>query len=155
MDAVEVYVLCGSRSKSIADTFLTSYAPSRIGVANEYPYPEFVDEPERTFETADELIDRLASEQNSSYSIYWNCIGGPEQVMLFFTNDGHMIAGIGGPKTSLERTLTELCELVGGRFGYVTSGSCPPDTFEEFESLSRNSTLPCIVDGQLRNRERS
>ncbi len=152
MDAVEVYVLCTSRSKMLADEFLNRYAAQRKPIASEYPYPEFVDEPEITYSTPDEVMTRLEQDSGQSYSIYWDCIGanGPEQVMLFYTRDGHMIAGLGGPRVSFDSALSDLSEIVKGDYGYVTSGSCPPETYEEFVSLSRNSTLPSVVNGKLR-----
>lgn len=153
MDAVEVYVLCGSRSKSLAEKFLNSFASRRRQVASGYPYPEYVDEPEIIYDSVDPLISRLECDQASSYSVYWDCLmaDGSEQVMLFFTRDGCMIAGIGGPKVSLEIALSNLSMLVNGKFGYVTSGSCPPDNLDEFISLCRSSTLPNIFEGKMRN----
>lgn len=152
MSSTEIYVGCGLRSEAIANRFLNGYAPKRSAVAVEYPFPEFVDFPEVVYKTERELIERLILEPLSSYSIYWDCEGAAEQVMLFFTADGHMIAGVGGPKSSFEKTLCDLRDLVEGRFGYVTEGSCPPESFRDFELLSRSSSLPCIVDGQLLNR---
>ena len=151
MSSDEVYVDCESRSKAIAMKFLDACAPERHAVAADYPFPEFADVPEVIYTTEEEIIDRLVAEQHCSYSLYWDCGGSSEQVMLFFTKDGHMIAGLGGPKASHEEALTDLCNLVGGRFGYVTEETCPPETFRDFEYLSRNSSLPCIVEGQLLN----
>ena len=151
MSSTEIYVGCGVRSKAIANRFLEGYAPNRSPVADEYPFPEFVDNPEIVYKTESELISRLISEPSCSYSIYWDCDGGPEQVMLFFTADGHMIAGVGGPSSSFGNQLSKICDLVEGRFGYVTEGNCPPESFRDFECLCRKSSLPCIVDGKLLN----
>jgi hypothetical protein len=151
MSSTEIYVGCGVRSKAIANRFLDGFAPNRSAVADEYPFPEFVDIPEVVYKTESEIIDRLISEPSCSYSIYWDCEGSFEQVMLFFTADGHMIAGVGGLNASFEKTLSKICDLVEGRFGYVTEGNCPPESFKDFEFLSRTSSLPCIVDGQLLN----
>jgi hypothetical protein len=155
MSSTEIYVSCGVRSKAIAKRFLDGYAPNRSAVADEYPFPEFADVPESVYKTESEIIDRLVSEPSCSYSIYWDCEGSSEQVMLFFTADGHMIAGVGGPTSSFGKTLSKICDLVEGRFGYVTEGNCPPESFRDFELLCRKSSLPCIVDGKLINTNES
>jgi hypothetical protein len=153
MDATEIYVLCRSRSKAIADGFLDAFGRSRTQAAEDYPYPEFTDAPEITYKTPSELIERLENDCNSSYSIYWDCHSAnePGQVMLFFTSDGRMIVGIGGPKSSIERELQRITTLVDGEYGYVTSGSCPPDSFDEFAEIATASTLPRVVEGRLRS----
>jgi len=152
MDATEIYVLCRSRSKAVAIRFLDAFAGSRTQVAEDFPYPEFADEPEITYATPLDLIERLENEHDSSYSIYWDCHSEdePEQVMLFFTSEGRMIVGVGGPKESIESSLQKIATLVDGEYGYVTSGSCPPDTRDEFVEIATASTLPCVVDGRLR-----
>jgi|GEM_PF-3449116 len=152
MDATEIYVLCRTRSKLIANVFLDSFGKSRTQVAEEYPYPEFADEPEITFKNPSELIDRLESDCDSSYSVYWDCHSAdePEQVMLFFTSDGRMIVGIGGPRNSIETELLKIIAIVDGEYGYVTSGSCPPDSCDEFAEIAKASTLPNVVEGRLR-----
>ncbi|MFN6103137.1 MAG: hypothetical protein ACK5EA_01605 [Planctomycetaceae bacterium] len=153
MDATEIYILCRSRSKAIADVFLDAFGKSRIQAAADYPYPEFADEPEIIYKTPSELIERLEKDCDSSYSVYWDCqsVNEPEQVMLFFTSDGRMIVGIGGPKSSIESELQRISMLVDGEYGYVTSGSCPPDSFDEFAEMAAASTLPCVIEGRLRS----
>jgi hypothetical protein len=153
MDATEIYVLCSSRSKAVADTFLDRFGRSRTQIAEDYPYPEFADEPEITYETPSELIGRLEKDRDSSYSLYWDCRSEdePDQVMLFFTSEGRMIVGIGGPKGSIESELEKIATLVGGEYGYVTSGSCPPDSSDEFIEIATSSTLPCLIEGRMRS----
>lgn len=153
MDATEIYVLCRSRSKAVASRFLNAFGTSRKQVAEEYPYPEFADEPETTYMNPSDLIERLENDHDSSYSVYWDCHSEdePDQVMIFFTSEGRMIVGIGGPTGSIESELEKIATLVGGEYGYVTSGSCPPDSRDEFVKIATASTLPCVVQGQLRS----
>ena len=153
MDATEIYVLCRNRSKATADRFLNAFGTSRTQVAEEYPYPEFVPAPETTYINPSDLIERLEIDHDSSYSLYWNCHSEaePDQVMLFFTREGRMIVGIGGPKGPIQSELEKIADLVGGEYGYVTSGSCPPDSRKEFVEIATASTLPCIVQGRLRS----
>ena len=119
----------------------------------EYPYPEFDNTPTDVFATPDELIRRLEKDTSQGYSIYWNVAGSdrPEQAMLFFTTDGAMIAGLGGPRTAPADALSEMQQVVNGEFGYVTSGTCPPQSTEEFISLCKHSTLPHLYHGELRS----
>ena len=153
MDATEVYVLCDSRSANIAMRFLNACLPSRRQLAEEYPFPEFVDDPVQTFQTPEDLMQRLEQDENESYSIYWDAenADGPRQAMLFYTEDGAMIAGVGGPESSLDKTIAFIAEQVRGRFGFVTSGSCPPETVDEFKRICGESTLVNLYEWQLRN----
>ncbi|MEO8498208.1 MAG: hypothetical protein ABI614_24345 [Planctomycetota bacterium] len=157
MDPTEVYVLCESRSADLAERFLNACLPERTPGADDFPFPEFVDEPSDTFDTPEELMRRLEKDKNASYSIYWNATSndGPRQAMLFYTEDGAMIAGIGGPNSGLDETLACVAKQVNGRFGYITSGSCPPETIEAFIGICRESTLVNVFEGHLRNPSRA
>ena len=97
MDATEIYVLCNSRSANLASRFLNECLRDRRQIADEYPFPEFVDDPVKTFQTPEDLMQRLEQDEHESYSIYWDAkrADGPRQAMLFYTEDGAMIAGIG------------------------------------------------------------
>ncbi len=152
MDPTEIYVLCESRSAQLAKCFLDVCLPSRNPLADEYPFPEYVDEPSDTFQTSEELMRRLEKDEHESYSIYWDAASndGNRQAMLFYTEDGAMIAGIGGPNVGLDETLLYVAKQVNGRFGYITSGSCPPETIEAFIDICRKSTLTNLFEGQLR-----
>lgn len=152
MNALEVYVLCGSRSSSVARRFLQAIATERQPVAEDFPFPEFSERPERTFSDPMELIELLESRPNDAYSIYWNVEDTSycEQAMLFFTEDGGMIAGIGGPSKSVAETLTLIGAEVGGDYGYVSSGSCPPSTIPEFKKICEESTLDNLFEGEIR-----
>lgn len=151
MNAFEVYVLCGARTSAVARRFLDTFAEKRVSVAEDFPFPEFADEPEYTFLDPNDVIALLESRRVDSYAIYWNVEGGlwGEQVMLFFTEDGGMIAGIGGPILSAEAVFAAVSNVVDGKFGYITSGSCPPATREEFKYLCERSTLAALVNGEL------
>ena len=152
MDATEIYVLCRNRSKAIADVFLEAFGKSRTQVAVDYPYPEFADEPQITFDNPSALLEQLEADPTSSYSVYWDChaTDEPRQVMLFFTSEGRMIVGVGGPRGSIEDELQKISSLVRGEFAYVTSGSCPPDSSKEFAEIAIASSLPSVVEGRFR-----
>jgi len=147
----EVYVLCQERSADAAVRFLDKFLPVRRGVAEEYYYPENSDKP--TFHTTDEaqLIAHLVQIPKSKYGIYWDqeAVSEPSLAMLFFTEDGGMIAGLAVPEEASKRYLGELAQDVRGRFGMVSFEERPPDTTEEFIYRCRSSGNLRIVDGML------
>ena len=152
MDALEVYVLSGERGSECASRFLTEFAPSRSPVATDFPYPEFVDDPTVIYDNPNELIRRLERDGNQPYAIYWNVeVGGlSDQVMIFFTEDNGMIVGLGGPHMQPEIALSLIQRVVNGKYGYITSCSCPPSSINAFISMCIESTLPNIFEGVLR-----
>jgi len=131
---------------------LDEFLPARTPVADEYPFPEYVDNPSDMFRIPEELVQRLEINEQEGYSIYWdsNLEDGPRQAMLFYTEDGAMIAGIGGPNAELNETLENVAKLVKGRYGFITSGSCTPEIREAFINICRESTLVNLFEGQLR-----
>ena len=151
MNPLEIYVLSDERSAKIAANFLEEVAPDRSPVAADFPFPEFVDEPSIVFDNPSDLILKLEMETNESYSIYWNVNRGlADQVMLFFTADGGMIVGLGGPHVLAENAFTVVSKIVNGNFGYLTSGSCPPASTDEFVSLCQRSSLVNLFNGTIR-----
>jgi hypothetical protein len=149
-DPVEIYVLSCKRSSEIASRFLDELAPERYPVAIDFPFPEFSDKPEIIFGKPEDLIRHLEVEVGESYSIYWNVRRGiAALVMVFFLKDGGMIVGLGGPMVPAEQGFSSMQRTVQGRFGYITSGSCPPSTKEEFISICRGSTLLNLCDGRI------
>lgn len=153
MDSVEVYVLCGSRSAAMAQTFLETCMPARSPIANEYPVPEFEQFPSHIFQSPEELVRYLELHTEESYSLYWEstCKVGPRQAMLFFTTDGGMIAGVFVAATETENALMKLSQLVGGRFGYISGSHCPPVNSNVFIEICRESTLANLFEGKLRD----
>lgn len=156
MDPFEIYVLCSERSAAMAGRFLADFAINRIQVATDFPFPEFIEEPRIVFTDPNELIRQLETESSESYSIYWNVERGvADQVMLFFTEDGGMIAGLGGPKIPAEVAFSAMQKTVNGKYGYVTSGSSPPTSIDAFVSLCERSTLVNLFDGEVRSPNRT
>jgi hypothetical protein len=149
----EVYVLCRNRSTVVGLEFLDAFVPSRKPVADEFLYPEFGAGPQTFYHTPDEVMRRLEAEPQESYSIYWD--GGDSgyalQGMLFYTEDGAMVAGLVTAGTNYSEPLLDVTNIVGGRFGFITSENRPPDTQTQFISTCRDSVLTSLVDGQIRS----
>lgn len=152
MELLEIYVLCESRSATVAQTFLQAFLPERTAATDEYPFPEFIDPPVEIIRSFEELAQRLENDEQKSYAAYWNSTSdhGPRQAMLFYLEDGSMIAGLVVQNSSVNDFLLKLARRVNGRYGYVCGSQPPPATSAAFIDICRNSTLPCLVDGQLR-----
>ncbi|WHI53283.1 hypothetical protein P3339_11180 [Microbulbifer sp. MLAF003] len=150
MELIEIYVLCKERTKKLVLRFLDELLPSREEVAEDYPYPEYSDEPECVYDTSDELLQVLEKDESASYSVYWDGTGNSvvKSAMSFFTEDGCMIAGITVPADGSESWLNKLSELVGGEYGYVGFDSPPPDTREEFIQMCKGSDQIRLVAGE-------
>lgn len=98
-------------------------------------------------------MEALEEAPGENYGIYWSRVGeqGPDQAMLFYTQDGEVIAGLAlaCSRSEQRRLLGELAEVVGGQYGYVTEESRPPDTLAEFAALSRSASGLRLVDGKV------
>lgn len=151
MNPVEIYVLCHERSAMLAEKFLEEVAPTRSPISEDYPFPEFVDRPKSVYSDPKQLIQRLEEDHSESYAIYWNVKDGiSDQVMIFFTTDGGMIVGLGGPRVSADVAFMMLRRLVQGKHGYVTTSSCPPALAAELRGLCEKSTLTNLFEGVIR-----
>lgn len=152
MNVLEVYILCESRSAKLAERFLETFSPKRLPVAEEYPYPQYEQGAPAVFNSATELMQQLELDESESYSFYWNSIGNEicEQVMLFYLEDGSLIAGIGEPAREPLQVIQEMAKCVGGRFGFISSDSFPAESREEFIEICRSSALDSLYDGFIR-----
>lgn len=153
----EVYVLCGARSAQLAQKFLDVFLPCRKPLSFDYPYPQYSDYPTIVFENPVDVMNRLESDLTERYSLYWGelDIKTHTQSMLFFTNDGGMIAGVATYDSDLVNVLRRLSDLVGGRFGYLSFESPPPHTCHEFIAMCRVTDSPALVDGRIREETQS
>lgn len=154
MEPLEFYVLCESRSTELAKRFLDTFLPFRIPVAEDFPFPQYEDDSKAIFQTPEELMKCLEENKDEGYSFYWNsqCESGPDQAMLFYTEDGAMIVGLSGVNLAPADTLKKISKQVEGRYGYFTIESCPPNTRDEFIEICRESTLTNLFDGWIRNK---
>ncbi|MBL8809962.1 MAG: hypothetical protein JNM43_07290 [Planctomycetaceae bacterium] len=150
-NCLEAYVLCSDRSAEVVAAFLNVIAPKRKSVHLDFPFPQFSDAPTRVFEGAEPLIVHLLEQADYEYSIYWDCFDNVlcGQVMLFFTADGGLIAGIANFSISPTDALSTVMQVARGEFGYVTCDSPPPESREEFIEVSRRAEGARIIDGRI------
>jgi hypothetical protein len=153
MEPIEVYVLCQNREKIIGIAFLNTFLPNRSPLADEFPFPEFVDLPQVVYSKYEDIMQKLENESHESYSLYWKSKDGEgsHQAMLFYTQDGAMIAGLVVPSERVVNALVDVAEVVRGKFGFITLESHPPKSSIEFIDLCQGATLPALVDGKLCN----
>lgn len=129
---VDMYVLCPERSEALAQQFLAEWGPRRIQSVTDYCIPELSTHPTRVFTAADELIRFLVANDSEAQALYWQSGRDDEvaHVMLFFTSDGGMVAGLSisdweRPRNQIARVFFRLADSVDARFGYVTAEEAP------------------------------
>lgn len=151
MNIVEIYMLCKSRSKEFAVAFLENFAPNREPCSDEYPYPEYEEPAKHVYDDVEELLGELENSKGESYSLYWNGIDMPKvkNAMLFYTEDGQMVAGLAVEQNSVEKLFSELALFSDAKYGYVSFDSPPPETKDEFVQYCRNSDQVRMVDGEM------
>ena len=151
METIEVYVLCKKRSQSLAVEFLDRFLPVRKASSTHYPFPEHSDNPEYVYDDSEALFKALEEHTEASYSVYWDneVDGDVKNAMIFFTEDGGMVAGLAVACEAAGHWLIEVSEVVGGVYGYVSFDSPPPETQEAFVFHCKNSDQVKLIEGEL------
>ncbi len=152
--AVSVYVLSKERTLAYAEKFLDTFLPSRAPVAAEpYEVPQYASNPRATYCDWKDLVRELEFMPTEDYSIYWNAASeaGPRvlQAILWFTDDGGLVAGTVVPADAAVETLCKMTSILQGSFGYVTGDEPPPLQKSGFERVCRAADMPRYVDGKL------
>ncbi len=151
MEIREIYVLCKERSKKLVFEFLDRFFPEREASSEDYPYPEYSDDPECVYDDCDELFEVLENNTEESYSVYWDSTndGEVKNAMVFFTEDGGMIVGIAVECDDCGVWLKKLSEVVEGEYGYVSFDSPPPETRKDFIMYCKNSDQVKLMAGDV------
>jgi hypothetical protein len=146
---LEVYVLSPERSALAAIRFLDAVMPRRRPATDDFPFPQFDDDPDVVLTHPEQVIDRLESFPRESYSMYWyNALpDDPVGCMLYYTEDQGLIVGVVVSESNAVAWLNRLALLVGGKYGYLTSEECPPDSTIEFIERCRVATVERIYEG--------
>ena len=131
----DLYALCPERTEAHAQRFLAEWAPNRVAAADEYCIPQFSDRPIHVFAEAEDVIRFLVVNTSETQAVYWQSGRNDdvEHVMLFFTSDGGMVAGLSIADTRAPEEVSpvffRLARSVGAHYGYLTSEQAP-----EYES---------------------
>ena len=150
----DVYVLCSERTEALAERFLAEWAPNRTPTAVEYEIPQYSDTYTHLFEDAGDLIRFLESNAAETQAVYWESGRDDEieRVMVFFTSDGGMVAGLSisdwdRPREEIARIFFALAGSVGARFGYVTAEEAPVyETQKAFRAECERREI-ALIDG--------
>jgi hypothetical protein len=152
----DVYALCAERSLRLARELLDGWAPKREWSAAEIAIPIGGD---RMFHSDEDALAWLIEHPTAEQTLYWRSRRDDhiEHVMLGFTCDGHMIAGISASfqelrdhaqlRRELAQLLVRLAHAVGGRYGYVAYEEPPVEDGGFIAECSRRDVA--LIDGQL------
>lgn len=153
MEESEFYVLANTRSLEIVQGFLDNFLPERDEQAEDYPFLEYSDEPEKVFVDVSQLLARLVDSTKEEYGIYWEGLGESKvsKGMLFFTEDGSLILGAACHKTDALRLMRDVADLTGASFGVVSMLESPPESAEKFKMLCRQYSVMSLVEGEIQN----
>lgn len=126
----DVYVISDKRDKNTIELYLDRFLPRREESADEYEVPQYSENIEVVFNTANELIEYCAKNKNTEHSIYWRAVdnGKPEHSMVFFLEDGYVIFGLSTDAIDqpyANRLLGEMKDFFGTDLGYIGHEASP------------------------------
>lgn len=132
---LDLYVL-GERSRANVNRFLEEFVKNADERTGEYWFPMHSQTPEFTTDSLKLILATLLERPNEPFSIYWGPgdlkSAGVYAVMLFFTDDNHMIAGLSVYETAEAHFCDRLMSVMGSRLYGVTVEQPPPLNREEF-----------------------
>jgi len=142
--------MINSREVSYVNAFLEKFIPKRIESAEEYPFPQYSDNPEHVFSNAYDLITHLEKSEMDSYSVYWRSLDNLNEIkhgMVFYTDDGKMIFGASIPGRDPEDVVAGLIfekirMFTGADVCCMTVEEAPPSNSTEFELFCKRRFRP-------------
>lgn len=119
---LDLYVLCPARTVVLARHFLDTWAPARVASFADVTIHPSGD----TIDATADFLAALAARPDQEGGLYW-ASGRADlvaHVMLHFTTDGGLIAGLSvgeheQPRAQVAASLERLARSVTARFGYV------------------------------------
>jgi len=137
----DVYGLAPHRTAETVAQFLSKLVPQRAESADEYEVPQFADQPEIIFDSAESLIAHCVEHLNVPHIIYWRSLvdGDPANAIAAFTVDGALILGL-SVSSDPEYWLSEILVAINGDDGVILFEKAPPSSLLEFVALSRRSS---------------
>lgn len=149
-----VYALTYDRTRKGVERVLDHFIVLRRPCTDEYEYPQYADAPERVYMDDVSILDRIETENNASYSLYWNVIESKddfrvEQAIVVYTSDGAVLIGMVVPETHATSTLVTFQREFAVPWGLITGDECPTDSAIQFQDICKNADLPHIAEGEL------
>jgi hypothetical protein len=143
---IDCYFLINSRKSIFVEAFLNKFIPIRTASAEDYPVPEYTNNPARLFLNTTDLILYLEEKSTYSYSIYWrneDQLSDIKHGMVFYTTDGMMIFGVSieeyDPNNDIYKAIKT---FTGSTMGCMTVEEAPPDNYIEFNEFCHNRKSP-------------
>ena len=126
----DIYIISKKRDRKSVEDFLDKFLPQRTETADEYEFPQYSDNAEIIFSTADDALNKCIEEPDLDYRIYWRTLGEnkPEHAMVFFLADGYVIYGLSTDDAYPEyatKLLSELQLFLGNNLGYIGHEASP------------------------------
>ena len=94
----------------------------------------------------------LENQKDKSYALYWDCHDSDvvRSAMLFYTEDGALVAGLAVTAGNGEAWLRSIAEAVHGSHGYVSFDSPPPETRRAFLEVCSASDQARMISGNIK-----
>jgi hypothetical protein len=132
----DVYVLSPSRSASVAERFLDTFALRREQSAEAYEFPEYSERPLVIVTSAREAIQYCEDHPCEGHRLSFRNLGkGPAHAMLFFTSDNGLILGLSVAEFE-DDWFDRLKKFTGSSVGFIAFEAPPPATAAEFRELA-------------------
>jgi len=135
----DIYVISEKRDRQTIEEFLNEFLPARDETADEYEFPQYSDNPEVMFRTADEALKKSINDRELDYRIYWRALNDakPEHAMVFFLADGYVIYGLSTDDAHPEYAsdlLSKMKSFLGSSLGYIGHEASPDaENIEQFK----------------------
>lgn len=107
---IDLYYLVNSRESEVVCDFFKDYSFVKRELADDYPIPQYSDNPIKVFYSDEELLLYLEKDYNCEYLIYWENAeenSDIKQFTLQYTDDGKVIFGV-----SIVGTVIDSIEVV-------------------------------------------
>lgn len=137
---IDAYYLIEERNSRIVLDFLEKYFGNRKELSENYPLPQYSDNPKITFSKADKLMEYLDKYSNIDYLLYWENLDDTSEMKFFtlqYTDDGKMIFGISfrGNKPNTSKNIyffQKFKKILKSKIGCLTIEEPPPSNSDEF-----------------------
>lgn len=135
----DIYVISEKRDLKTINEFLNEFLPARDEAADEYEFPQYSDNPEIIFRSAEEALRKSIDDCELDYRIYWRALNEakPEHAMVFFLSDGYVIYGLSTDDAYPEYAadlLSKMKSFLGSTLGYIGHEASPDaENIEEFK----------------------
>lgn len=126
----DIYVISERRDFKTINEFLNKFLPARDETAVEYEFPQYSDNPEIVYRSAEDALRKSINEHELDYRIYWRALNEakPEHGMVFFLSDGYVIYGLSTDDSYPEyaaELLSKMKSFLGSDLGYIGHEASP------------------------------